>query len=154
MSVAAAGSFFFFAGLLGALSQFLSSSIAARVGRINTMVFTHLPANLFLILAGVMPNLHLAIVFLLLRALLSSMDVPARQSYVMAVVPPEERAAAAGVTNVPRSLASAFSPLPAGLMLDYSVFGWPLICAGSLKILYDILLLRQFRHVRPSDESN
>ena len=152
LSVAAAGSFFFFAGLLGALSQFLSSSIAARFGRINTMVFTHLPANVFLILAGVMPNLKLAIVFLLLRALLSSMDVPARQSYVMAVVPPEERAAAAGVTNVPRSLASAFSPLPAGLMLDYSVFGWPLICAGSIKILYDFLLLRQFRHVRPSDE--
>ncbi|MHB8384328.1 MAG: MFS transporter [Candidatus Binataceae bacterium] len=153
MSVAAAGSFFFFVGLLGALSQFLSSSIATRFGRINTMVFTHLPANVFLILAGVMPNLELAIVFLLLRALLSSMDVPARQSYVMAVVPPEERAAAAGVTNVPRSLASAFSPLPAGLMLDYSVFGWPLICAGSIKILYDFLLLRQFRHVRPSDES-
>jgi len=152
MSVAAAGSFFFFAGLLGALSQFLSSSIAARFGRINTMVFTHLPANVFLILAGVMPSLKLAIVFLLLRALLSSMDVPARQSYVMAVVPPEERAAAAGVTNVPRSLASAFSPLPAGVMLDYSVFGWPLICAGSIKILYDVLLLRQFRHVRPSDE--
>jgi len=152
LSVAAAGSFFFFAGLLGALSQFLSSSIAARFGRINTMVFTHLPANVFLILAGVMPNLKLAIVFLLLRSLLSSMDVPARQSYVMAVVPPEERAAAAGVTNVPRSLASAFSPLPAGLMLDYSVFGWPLICAGSIKILYDFLLLRQFRHVRPSDE--
>lgn len=152
MSVAAAGSFFFFAGLLGALSQFLSSSIAARFGRINTMVFTHLPANVFLILAGVMPSLRLAIVFLLLRALLSSMDVPARQSYVMAVVPPEERAAAAGVTNVPRSLASAFSPLPAGLMLDYSVFGWPLICAGSIKILYDLLLLRQFRDVRPSDE--
>ncbi|MGH7778687.1 MAG: MFS transporter [Candidatus Binataceae bacterium] len=153
MSVAAAGSFFFFAGLLGALSQFLSSSFAARFGRINTMVFTHLPANVFLILAGVMPNLHLAIAFLLLRALLSSMDVPARQSYVMAVVPPEERAAAAGVTNVPRSLASAFSPLPAGAMLDYSVFGWPLICAGSIKVLYDLLLLRQFRHVHPSDES-
>jgi MFS family permease len=152
MSVAAAGSFFFFAGLLGALSQFLSSSIAARFGRINTMVFTHLPASVFLILAGVMPSLKLAIAFLLLRSLLSSMDVPARQSYVMAVVPPEERAAAAGVTNVPRSLASAFSPLPAGLMLDYSVFGWPLICAGSIKILYDLLLLRQFRHVRPSDE--
>ncbi|HUY27445.1 MAG TPA: MFS transporter [Candidatus Binataceae bacterium] len=152
MSVAEAGSFFFFSGLLGALSQFLSSSIAARFGRINTMVFTHLPANVFLIAAGVMPSLHPAIAFLLLRALLSSMDVPARQSYVMAVVPAEERAAAAGVTNVPRSLASAFSPLPAGLMLDYSVFGWPLICAGSLKVLYDFLLMREFRHVRPPDE--
>ncbi len=154
MSVAAAGSFFFFAGLCGALSQFASSLIAARFGRINTMVFTHLPANACLILAGIVPNLHLVIALLLLRALLSSMDVPARQSYVMAVVPPEERAAAAGVTNVPRGLASAFSPLPAGLMLDYSVFGWPLICAGSLKLIYDLLLLRQFRHVLPPDEQS
>jgi MFS family permease len=154
MSVAAAGSFFFFAGLCGALSQFASSLIAARFGRINTMVFTHLPANACLILAGIAPNLHLVIALLLLRALLSSMDVPARQSYVMAVVPPEERAAAAGVTNVPRGLASAFSPLPAGLMLDYSVFGWPLICAGSLKLIYDLLLLRQFRHVLPPDEQS
>ena len=152
MSVAAAGSFFFGAGLLGALSQFLSSSLAARIGRIRTMVFTHLPANALLIAAAFMPTAHLAIAFLLLRALLSSMDVPARQSYVMAVVPPEERAAAASVTNVPRSLASAFAPLPSGLLLDYSPFGWPLICGGAAKILYDLLLLIQFRAVRPPDE--
>jgi hypothetical protein len=81
------------------------------------------------------------------------MDVPARQSYVMAVVAPEERAAAASVTNVPRSLASAFAPLPAGALLDASNFGWPLICAGGLKIIYDLVLLIQFRSVRPADET-
>lgn len=153
-SVQMAGSFFFFAGLLGAMSQFVSSALAARFGRINTMVYTHLPANGLLILAALMPNATLAITFLLMRSALSQMDVPARQSYVMAVVPPKERAAAASVTNVPRSLASAFSPLLTGLLLDLSVFGWPLICAGACKTLYDILLLIQFRSVRPSDEQS
>jgi MFS family permease len=152
MSVATAGTFFFVAGLLGSLSQFVSARLAARFGRINTMVFTHLPASFFLILAAFMPSAKLAIAFLLMRSAVSSMDVPARQSYVMAVVPPEERAAAASVTNVPRSLASAFAPLPAGLMLDYSVFGWPLVCAGILKATYDVLLLIQFRAHRPPDE--
>ncbi len=152
MSVATAGTFFFVAGLLGSLSQFVSARLAARFGRINTMVFTHLPASLFLVLAALMPNAKLAIAFLLMRSAVSSMDVPARQSYVMAVVPPEERAAAASVTNVPRSLASAFAPLPSGLMLEYSTFGWPLVCAGALKALYDVLLLIQFRAHRPPDE--
>jgi len=152
MSVATAGTFFFVAGLLGSLSQFVSARLAARFGRINTMVFTHLPASLFLILAAMMPNAKLAIAFLLLRSAVSSMDVPARQSYVMTVVPPEERAAAASVTNVPRSLASAFAPLPSGLMLEYSTFGWPLVCCGALKALYDILLLIQFRAHRAPDE--
>jgi len=152
MSVQVVGSFFFGAGLLGALSQFISSSLAARIGRINTMVFTHLPSNAFLILAALMPNARLAIIFLLLRFSMSQMDVPARQSFVMAVVPPEERAAAASVTNVPRSLATALAPLPAGVMLDYSAFGWPLVCAGTLKTIYDFLLLIQFRSVHPADE--
>ncbi|MDO8431634.1 MAG: MFS transporter [Candidatus Binatus sp.] len=154
LSVQAAGTFFFATGLLGAMSQFLSSSLAARIGRINTMVFTHVPANLFLMLAALMPTAPLALGCLLLRASMSSMDVPARQSYVMAVVPPEERAAAASVTNVPRSLASAFAPLPSGLLLDYSLFGWPLLIGGGLKVLYDVLLLMQFRAVRPSDEQS
>jgi len=152
LSVQAAGSFFFAAGLLQAGSQFVSSSLATRFGRINTMVFTHLPSNAFLILAAMMPNAKLALVCLLVRFSMSQMDVPARQSYVMAMVPPEERAAAASVTNVPRSLASAFAPLPAGLMLDYSGFGWPLVSAGGLKIIYDLLLLLQFRSIRPADE--
>jgi MFS family permease len=152
MSVQAAGTFFFVAGLLGSFSQFVSSRLAARFGRINTMVYTHLPSNAFLILAALMPTAPLAIVFLLLRASMSSMDIPARQSYVMAVVPPEERAAAASVTNVPRSLASAAAPIPAGMMLEATSFGWPLICAGALKIAYDLLLLLQFRAQRPEDE--
>lgn len=154
LSIAAAGTFFFVAGLLGAASQLASSWLAARIGRINTMVFTHIPANVFVVMAAFMPNLHLTLMFLLFRFALSSMDVPARQSFVMAVVPPEERAAAASVTNVPRSLATALAPLPAGALLDCSTFGWPLVCAGSLKIVYDLLLLRQFRAVKPEDELN
>jgi MFS family permease len=152
LSVQAAGAFFFVAGLLGSFSQFVSARLAARFGRINTMVYTHIPASGFLILAALMPNVSLAIFFLLLRSALSSMDVPARQSYVMAVVPPEERAAAASVTNVPRSLASAAAPVPAGMLLDATSFGWPLICCGVLKIIYDLLLLMQFRALRPDDE--
>jgi MFS family permease len=154
LSVQAAGTFFFVAGLLGSFSQFVSSRLAARFGRINTMVYTHIPASGFLILAALMPNATLAVTFLLLRSALSSMDVPARQSYVMAVVPPEERAAAASVTNVPRSLASAAAPVPAGMLLDVTSFGWPLICAGALKIIYDLLLLLQFRALRPEDEKS
>jgi MFS family permease len=153
MSIVAAGSFFFVAGLFGAASQLASSWFAARIGRINTMVFTHIPANVFMVIAALMPNLHLTLLFLLLRFALSSMDVPARQSFVMAMVPPDERAAAASVTNVPRSLATALAPLPSGALLDYSTFGWPLVCAGLLKITYDVLLLAQFRAVRPPDES-
>lgn len=152
MSVQAAGVFFCAAGLLGSLSQFVSVALAARIGRIRTMVYTHVPSNAFLILAAMMPSAKLTIVFLLLRSSLSQMDVPARQSYVMAVVPPEERAAAAGVTNVPRSLAAALAPVPAGMLLDASSLGWPLICAGGLKVLYDFLLLLQFRSVKPADE--
>jgi len=154
LSIQAAAAFFFVTGLLGALSQLASSWFVARIGRIRTMAYTHIPANLCLIIAGMMPNVGLALTFLLLRASMSSMDVPARQSYVMAVVPPEERAAAASVTNVPRSLASAFAPLPAGALLDYSLFGWPLILGGACKLIYDALLLAQFRSVRPPDEES
>ncbi len=152
LSVQSVGAFFFVTGLLGAFSQLASSWFVARIGRIRTMAYTHIPANLFLILAGTMPTAPLALTFLLLRSSMSSMDVPARQSYVMAVVPPEERAAAAGVTNVPRSLASAMAPLPAGALLDYSLFGWPLILGGACKLIYDALLLIQFRSVTPPDE--
>ncbi|HKD69164.1 MAG TPA: MFS transporter [Candidatus Binataceae bacterium] len=144
---------FFAAGLLGGLSQFVSAWLAERIGLVNTMVFTHLPANIFLVLAGVMPTASLAIGFLLLRMLLSQMDVPARQSYVMAVVPPRERAAAASVTNVPRSLATALSPLIAGAMLNLSSFGWPLVCGGIVKAAYDLLLLAQFSAVKPHPDS-
>jgi MFS family permease len=151
-AVETAGAIFFAAGILSALSQLASPFVAARVGLVRTMVYTHLPANLLLVAAGLAPTAPLAITCLLLRASLSQMDVPARQAYVMAVVPPEERAAAASVTNVPRSLASALPPLLAGAMLTRSVVGWPLVCGGMLKALYDVLLLARFRAVPALEE--
>ena len=144
-SLATAAPFFFAATLLAGLSQLLSPVLAARIGMIRTMVYTHIPANLFLMLAALMPNATLSVIFLLLRMTLSSMDVPARQAFVMAVVPPEERAAAASVTNVPRSLGTGLAPLLSGWLLAHSLFGWPLLIGGALKIAYDLLLLMQFR---------
>jgi MFS family permease len=146
-SVQAAGTVFFVAALLAGLSQLVSAWLAGRIGLIPTMVYTHLPANAFLALAAFMPNATLAIACLLVRMALSSMDVPARVAYVMSVVPPEERAAAASVTNVPRSLAGGLSPALAGALLAVSSFGWPLVIGGGLKIVYDLLLLAQFRSV-------
>jgi len=142
---------FFVAGTLSAFSQVLSPRVAARIGLIRTMVYTHLPANVFLMLAGVMPTAPLAITCLLLRMAVSQMDVPARQAFVMAVVPPEERAAASTVTNVPRSLAAGLAPLIAGSLLEKTTFGWPLIIGGALKAAYDVLLLVQFRAVAPRE---
>jgi MFS family permease len=149
LALPAIGSIFFAAGILGGLSQLVSPILAARIGLVPTMVYTHVPANLLLIAAGLVPSASLAVAFLLLRAALSQMDVPARQAYVMAVVPPEERAAAASVTSVPRSLAAALPPLVTGAMLTHSAIGWPLVCGGVLKLLYDLLLLAQFRSVPP-----
>jgi predicted MFS family arabinose efflux permease len=131
------------AGVLGAFSQLVAARIARRIGLVRTMVFTHLPANVFLILAGIAPSAPIAVTLLLMRAALSSMDIPARQALVMRLVDPDERAAAASVTNVPRSLATALTPALAGLLLDKTSFGWPLIIGGTLKVAYDILLLRQ-----------
>jgi MFS family permease len=153
MPLANAAAVFFAARTLSAFSQLVSPLLAARFGLIETMVFTHIPANLFLVAAAFMPDAEWAVTFLLLRMTLSQMDVPARQSYVMAVVPVEERAAAASVTNVPRSLATALSPLLAGALLQHSTFGWPLVCCGLLKLTYDILLLIQFRSLRPVDDA-
>jgi predicted MFS family arabinose efflux permease len=147
LSAETTGAIFFATGLLGGLSQLVSPILAARIGLIRTMVYTHLPANFLLIAAGLVPSAPLAVTFLLLRASLSQMDVPARQAYVMAVVPPDVRAAAASVTNVPRSLASAVPPLFVGAMLSYSTVGWPLVCGGALKMAYDVLLLVRFRAV-------
>lgn len=153
LSVTAAGSIFFWTGLLTAFSHLAAARMAARFGLINTMVFTHLPANVFLILVPFMPTLELALLFLFLRSALSSMDVPARTSYVMAVVSPGERTAAASVTAVPRSLASALSPSLAGALLTMSTFGWPLVICGALKIAYDLTLLKMFSAVKPPEET-
>lgn len=153
LSVATSGAIFFWSGLLSASSALLAPRLASRIGLIRTMVFTHLPANFLLIAAALMPNAGLAVACLLGRSLLSQMDVPARTSYVMAMVRPEERAAAASVTNVPRSLAAALPPLAAGWMLQHSTFGWPLLLAGTLKAIYDVLLLALFHDQRPEEES-
>jgi predicted MFS family arabinose efflux permease len=152
LSLAAAGAIFFWTGVLSSLSYFAAAWLAGRIGLINTMVFTHLPANLCLALVPFASNVALAIALLLVRSALSQMDVPTRTSYVMAVVEPEARPAAASVTSVPRSLAAAASPMIAGALLAASGFGWPLLLAGGLKITYDLLLLMLFRHVRPPEE--
>lgn len=153
LSLAVSGSVFFWAGLLAAWSQLLAPTLARRIGLVRTMAFTHIPANVFLILAAVMPTAWLAIGCLLARAALSQMDAPARTSYVMAVVTPEERPAAASLTNVPRSFAAALPPLAAGWLLSRSDIGLPLILGGTIKIVYDVILLAQFRHVRPPEEA-
>ncbi len=141
-SVGKAGAVLAVMQILSAASGFIAVRIERRIGPLRTMAFTHLPGQILLISAALMPNAPLAVACLVARSLLSSMDVPVRNAYVMSVVTPAERAAAASVTNVPRSLASALPPIAAGWMLDHSTFGWPLIIAGSLKATYDLLLLR------------
>jgi predicted MFS family arabinose efflux permease len=152
LAVSTLGAIFFATGVLSAFSSLLSVHVAKRIGLVRTMVFTHIPASLLLVGVVFMPNVWLAMTLFILRGLLSQMDVPVRQSYVMAVVTPPERAAAASITNVPRSLATALPPIAAGWMLDQSNFGWPLLACAALKIIYDLLLLAQFRNVRPPEE--
>jgi MFS family permease len=153
LSTTVAGTIFFWTGILSAVSYLVAVRIAKRIGLVNTMVFTHLPANLMLVITPFVPHLGWVIVLLLARSALSQMDVPTRGSYVMAVVTPAERAAAASITSVPRSLAASVSPLLAGYLLGASVFGWPLLIAGALKIAYDLSLLAMFRSVRPPEEA-
>ena len=153
LSTAVAGTIFFWTGVFSAFSYLVAVRIASRIGLVNTMVFTHLPSNLLLMFMPFIPSLAWVIVLLLVRSALSQMDVPTRSSYVMAVVSPGERAAAASITSVPRSLASATSPLLAGYLLGLSTFGWPLAIAGAVKIVYDLLLLATCRTVRPPEES-
>ncbi len=153
LPAATAGTIFFWAGVLSAGSFLVAVPLARRFGLVNTMVFTHLPSNLFLMLVPFMPNLPLAILLLLARSALSQMDVPTRNSYVMAVVSPAERSAAVSVTSVPRSLAAAASPVLAGYLLALSPFGWPLVIGGAVKGVYDLLLLALFAKVRPPEEA-
>jgi MFS family permease len=152
LSLALAGTIFFWTGVFSAFSYLVAVRIAHRIGLVNTMVFTHLPSSVLLILVPFVPDLTWVIVLLLVRSALSQMDVPTRSSYVMAVVSPPERAAAASMTSVPRSLASSASPLIAGYLLGVSSFGWSLVIAGGLKIVYDLLLLATFRRIRPPEE--
>ena len=145
LSLAAAGTFFFCTGLLAAASQLAAPWLARRIGLVNTMVFTHLPANVCLMAAALAPTLPLALALLLARALLSQMDVPTRTAYVMSVVTPAERAAAASFTTVPRSLASAASPALAGALFTAGWLAAPLLLCGALKIAYDLTLWRACR---------
>ena len=152
MSLAAAAAFFFWTGILSAGSQLAAAPIARRFGLLNTMVFTHIPASVFLIAAALSPSLEVALAFLLLRSALSQMDVPTRSAYVMAVVTPAERPAAASFTSVPRSLAAASGPALTGMLFSAGAFATPLIACGVLKIAYDLALLAAFRRVAPNLE--
>jgi MFS family permease len=152
LSLAAAGTLLFWTGVLTAISYLVAVRIADRFGLVNTMVFTHLPSSLCLIAIPFMPDLTYVIALLFIRSALSQMDVPTRSSYVMAIVAPAERPAAASVTSVPRSMASAVSPFLAGYFLGVSSFGWPFLIAGVAKIVYDVLLFAMFRKVRPPEE--
>jgi predicted MFS family arabinose efflux permease len=153
LSLATAGVFFFWSGLLAAFSFPVAAWLARRIGLVNTMVFTHIPSSVCLILAALSPSLGLALALLLVRAALSQMDVPTRSSYVMAIVTPGERAAAASVTAVPRGLAAAASPAIAGALFAAGYQAWPLVICGTLKIIYDLALLWMFRHVKPPEEA-
>ncbi len=147
------GGIFFGANILAGISALAAAKIADRIGLINTMVFTHIPSNLLLMLVPLMPSLPLAITVLLMRFSISQMDVPTRQSYTMAVVSPDERSAAAGVTGIARSIGASLSPSLAGALLGTPLLlSVPFFLAGGLKIVYDLTLYRAFRSIRPPEE--
>jgi MFS family permease len=147
------GSIFFGANILAGISALLAVPLSKKIGLIKTMVFTHLPSNILLILVPLMPNLPLAIAMLLARFSISQMDVPTRQSYTMAVVAPDERSAASGVTSIARSMGAAVSPTLTGLFLGVpALISAPFFLCGGLKIVYDLLLFREFRAVKPPEE--
>lgn len=147
------GSIFFGANILAGISSLLAVKIAEKIGLINTMVFTHIPSNVLLILVPLMPTLPLAIGLLLLRFSISQMDVPTRQSYTMAVVDPDERSAASGVTAIARSVGASLSPALTGVFFGIpALLSMPFFLSGGLKIVYDLLLWREFRMVKPPEE--
>jgi MFS family permease len=153
LQAAALSTVFFAANLLAAGSALVAARLAARIGLVRTMVFTHLPSNILLVLVPFMPTAWLAVALLLLRFSISQRDVPARQSYTMAVVEPDERSAAAGVTGIARSIGAAVSPTLATPLIALPPLGaLPFVIAGALKIVYDLLLYRGFREVRPPEE--
>jgi len=155
LDLAGLGLLFLCANLLAGASALLAARLAARIGLVNTMVATHLPSNLLLIAVPLMPTVESAIAVLLLRFSMSQMDVPARQSYIMAVVAPDERSATAGITGVARTLGAAMSPMFAGALLARPEWiDIPFFTAGGLKIAYDVLLYRSFAAVQPLDEKS
>jgi MFS family permease len=146
------GSIFFAANLLAGISALLAVPMSKRFGLINTMVYTHIPSNILLCLVPLMPSLPLAVGVLLLRFSISQMDVPTRQSYTMAVVAPDERSAASGITSIARSVGAAISPALSGMVMSNPI-GIPFFLAGGLKIVYDLLLYRSFSHTKPPEEA-
>ena len=150
----ALGGIFFGTNLLAAISFLAAPAMARRFGLLNTMVFTHLPSNLLLLLVPLMPNLELAVVMLLARNLLSQLDVPTRQSYTMAVVDPDERAASAGILSVSRNAGAAIAPLFTAPVLAVPSLGLPFLLAGGLKVVYDLWIFTVFRRVKPPEEAN
>jgi len=150
----ALGAIFFGTNLLAAVSFLAAPAIARRFGLLNTMVFTHLPSNFLILLVPLMPNVELAVVVLMIRHLLSQMDVPTRQSYTMAVVEPDERAASAGILSVARNAGAALAPLFTGAILTTPSLGLPFLLAGGLKIIYDLWIFAVFRNVKPPEEKN
>ena len=149
------GVIFFWANILAGISALFASRLAARIGLVRTMVVTHLPSNVLLILVPLMPNLTLAVIVLLVRFSISQMDVPTRQSYTMAVVRPEERSAAGGITGVARTAGAAISPIFAGFLFSRPLLiDVPFYVAGTLKIAYDLVLYRQFASVQPPEEAD
>jgi MFS family permease len=150
---AALAAIFFGTNILSAFSFLAAAPIARRIGLLNTMVFTHLPSNIMLLLVPLMPSLYLAAIVFLLRSLLSQMDVPTRQSYTMALVDPDERSSAAGLTSVARNAAAAIAPAFSGATLAVPAAGLPFLLCGGLKIIYDVALFVTFRRVRPPEES-
>jgi MFS family permease len=148
------GGIFFGANILAGISGLVAAWVAARIGLVNAMVFTHLPSNILLLLVPLMPNLPLAIAVLLVRFSISQMDVVPRQSYTMAVVAPDERSAAAGVTGIARTIGASLSPALAGLLISNpALLGAPFFVAGGLKVIYDLLLYRSFRALRAPEEN-
>lgn len=153
LSVEWLGVVFFWVGVLSGLSLLAASWLASRIGLVNTMVFTHLPSNILLLFVPLAPTAWLAVALFLARMSISQMDVPTRQSYLMAIVDEDERTPAAGITTVARGLSSAISPSLAGLFLGAAALGAPFFIAGGLKSLYDVLLYLGFRRVRPPEET-
>lgn len=152
MSPELLGLVFFWVGVLSGLSLLAAGWLAERIGLLNTMVFSHLPSNVLLMLVPLAPTAWLAVLLFLARMSVSQMDVPTRQSYTMAVVDPDERTATAGITNVARSTASAIGPAISGFAFSIAALGAPFFIAGGLKIVYDLLIYRTFRHVHPPEE--
>lgn len=152
LSLTAASAFFFWSNVMAAFSYPVAARLGKRYGLVNTMVFTHIPSSICLIVAAFWPNLTGVLALLLVRSALAQMDVPTRTSYVMAIVTSAERTAAASVTAVPRSLASSVSPALSGALLTTAFAGLPLVICGVLKIAYDLFLLRSFHHIKPPEE--